>query len=691
MNTLKPWLAVLILGLVLAGAAGGGALPAGREKPVQAQQTVPPGQKPPEAKPPEKPGLKAEDTVQLNLDAVTLAELAETVFGQKLRRDYIIDPGLVNFAGRITIRMTQAVPQGRIPAILAEILRSYDIFLVEKEGRFIFMPLASAASVEPAFQYGKKPPADAAGLVCQVFPLNHVSFAQLDLVIRRFLSKAGQTAGDQSSNSLILIDLPERVRSIAAIIGLLDDTVFEAVRMEAVKTTYWSPSALVEQVMEVLKVESVPFIKPGQSPRGVYLLPVDRTREIYLFFSQDDWKDLVLKRIAGLDRPEGLTGGVRTFVYFPKNSSALDLGEIVASVLGESGGAGGASGGEARAGAPPAQAGAGQTGTAPPAEEAAAKAARTPVKTKSVIVDEKRNALIMTVEPTIWESLLDLLEQLDIPPKQVLIEAVIGELTLDKQSQLGLEWFVKHNIDVNAKTLAGEAGTQGGLGLGTAGFVYSLVSDDERFQVAVNAFISENKFKILSSPRIVGVDNEMHSINVGTDVPTVSSEAAAGSLVSEGTTSLLRNITYRKTGVILKVTPVIHESGLVTLTIDQEVSEAQTNSISPQLQSPLILSRNIQTKLLARDGQTVFIGGLISRTISGTKSGIPILSQIPLLGALFKTKSSGDRQTELVILLTPHIIRDDTAFEYATQEFKDKLLKDFESIRIRTSKKEAGK
>jgi general secretion pathway protein D len=136
----------------------------------------------------------------------------------------------------------------------------------------------------------------------------------------------------------------------------------------------------------------------------------------------------------------------------------------------------------------------------------------------------------------------------------------------------------------------------------------------------------------------------------------------------------MRSIQYRQTGVILTVTPTIHSEGLVSLTIKQEVSEAQANTISPEIASPIILKRSVQTNLVAKDGETIFIGGLISKNKSSTRTGIPILSQIPLLGALFKTTSRSNTKTELIILITPRIVSGRNDIDYLSEEFQKLMM-----------------
>jgi general secretion pathway protein D len=614
------------------------------------------------ARPADKTGLEDKDNVMLNLEEVSLLEFSEVVFSELLKKNYEISPGLKDAPVKITIRMTKPVSRSQLFPLVREILKQYSIYVYEKEAILYLVPASELATIEPTFQYGKITPkvTDGTGLIYQIIPLDYINGMQLDQILRRFLSKNGTYFPFVESGIIIICDFPDRIQKILEILEVMDKKLFEDVIFQIVKPTYWEPSALVKQLGEILKAQSIPTFKPRELSRGVFLLPIDRLRELYIFSTSQEWLDKTLYFIENLDKQEALGGEVRMFTYFPTNTSAKDLGSVIGRIFG-------------------------QTDTIPTVSGAQPPPAAGPRK---LIVDDIRNALIFIVSPSEWASIKDLLERLDIPARQVLIEAMICELTLDDQFRMGLEWFMKNNIKINQKAFSGQGGTEGGLGLGSVGFLYTLVADNGLLRAAINAFISQNRITIISSPRIIGIDNKASTIRVGTEVPVVTSEAVTGQIQQQGTTGLLRSIQYRNTGVILTVTPTIHSGGVVALDINQEVSEAQTNTISPGIQSPMILTRSIQTSLIAKNGETIFIGGLISKNISSSKTGIPILSQIPLIGALFRSESKSERRTELIILITPHIMSGTSDLDYFSDEFRDKMLPMIQQIKIKEAKKD---
>ena len=254
---------------------------------------------------------------------------------------------------------------------------------------------------------------------------------------------------------------------------------------------------------------------------------------------------------------------------------------------------------------------------------------------------------------------------------QVLIEATIAEVTLTDGLQYGIEWYLKNTSGSQTSILQ----TLGGLGVGSGGLNYSILTDSKKFQLLLNALSQEGMIKILSSPRLTVRDGKSASIIVGTEVPVITSESTTSEIITEGTSGIVRSVQYRRTGVSLTVTPSVHAKGVVTLQISQEVSEAQTNTTS-NISSPMILNRSLSTEVSAADGQTIVIGGLIKEKKSETISKVPILGDIPIFGYLFRTKSLSIESTELIVMITPRIIRNTQQID----EMRESIIKSLNLI-----------
>jgi len=239
-----------------------------------------------------------------------------------------------------------------------------------------------------------------------------------------------------------------------------------------------------------------------------------------------------------------------------------------------------------------------------------------------------------------------------VPTRQVVIEVTVAEVTLTDEYSHGVEWALR-NINVNGMSgpmsiLKGSAKAEG--------VVWSALSGSGQVQATLNLFAKDSRINILSTPRIMVKSGEHALIQVGDEVPVITSQATAADLPSSGGTgSILQNVSYRKTGVLLDVQAVVHSSKRVDLSITQEVSQA-VNTDTSSIGSPTIRSRKAQTALTLPDGQSMLLGGLIDTSNTRGKSKVPLLGDIPVVGNLFSTRRDESKRTELLMLITPYIV-----------------------------------
>jgi general secretion pathway protein D len=296
----------------------------------------------------------------------------------------------------------------------------------------------------------------------------------------------------------------------------------------------------------------------------------------------------------------------------------------------------------------------------------------------AIVVDIPTNAIIVRAIARDYEIIKRTMIELDKIPRQVLIEVLIAEVALSGDTEFGVEWALLSDGSIggyDGQELIGVKNTRlrddipvdftEALGGG-----FNYLFDADELKVFIQAQASQNKLKILSSPHILAVDNMEARIEVGEEVPLITSEYQPLDVDSDTQTS--RSIEYRSTGVILSVTPRINERGLVAMDISQEVSKAKLN-VSSTIESPIITNRIAETSLVVQDGQTIVIGGLIQESGESTESGVPYLSAIPLIGWLFGTTKSADSKTELILFLTPHVVANFEEVDLVTKEMKSKL------------------
>ena len=361
----------------------------------------------------------------------------------------------------------------------------------------------------------------------------------------------------------------------------------------------------------------------------------------------------------------------RIYVYPLQNSKADHVAKILQSIF--SGTA--ASGGGRPAPMGPMGGPTGHTGKKPLVSSST-----------QIFADKITNSLVVLATPKDYKFIKATIKKLDTRPRQVMIDVLVAEVTLTHEFQFGLEWVLANNLHLtNRINLNGQAGQNsdqlpGGVANAASaifaplqGFSYAAVDAAGRVKGLLQALASKDNLKVLASPHILCADNRKAKIQIGENIPIATSQATnVGTAVTPGATSILSTIQYQETGTILTVKPRINESGLVALDIDQEVSAATPQTILGQQQF-VISERKVNTHLVAQDGQTIVLGGLISQNISKSRVGIPILDDIPILGYLFGSWSDNTTRSEIVVLLTPHVIENTKQAGRVTKRYIRKL------------------
>ena len=276
--------------------------------------------------------------------------------------------------------------------------------------------------------------------------------------------------------------------------------------------------------------------------------------------------------------------------------------------------------------------------------------------TPSVTADIATNILMLKLKPKHYKILLPTIKELDSLPLQTLVEVTIAEVDMTDTFSLGFEWAIT-NQGSGLADLINIVG--GGSGLG-------IIFSGDKINMTVNALAEDKLLDILSKPKLLILNNETGNINVGTQVPIITSETSAPDIPNG---SINRNVSYRTTGVTMGVTPTINSEGILTMSIELSLSEAQLNDTS-NIDSPLIVDRKLSTVAVIKSGDTIMIGGLISRNISTSDSGIPLLKDIPWLGSIFKSQSKKTVKTELIMLIRPTIIKSPQHIKNETIKFQ---------------------
>ncbi len=313
--------------------------------------------------------------------------------------------------------------------------------------------------------------------------------------------------------------------------------------------------------------------------------------------------------------------------------------------------------------------------------------------------DEITNSLVVLAAPDDYKFIEETIRKLDTPPRQVMIEVLIAEVTLTKDFQFGLEWVISNTTKVKTNPFSKPIDINGQTGLnsnllnatplssGYSGFSYAATDASGAVKALLNTLASDDLVTVLASPHIIAADNLEAKIDIGSQVPIATSTMSSVAASTSG--NIISTIQYQDVGTILKVKPQINESGVVAMEVSQEVSDYATQSVLGTDQF-IFTKRSAQTNVIANDGQTIVIGGLIQDHKETTSTGIPYLMNIPVLGYLFGSKNITRTKTEIIVLLTPHVIRNQQEAGKVTTDFLNRLKGDAKDMKLNEFMKTDG-
>ena len=584
----------------------------------------------------------AEGVTILNVEMMPLSDFIIYALGETLKITFFIDEQVKNMKDPITLRMTQGMPVEKVFEIVVGMLEKYGL-TVEEKGGALYITKSKLQPKKPMdIRIGRDVPESPAEIL-QVVPLKYITYHDIDYILRDIFKTGVNVKGYPKGNLLLLSGAADAIREVVEFLELFDVPYVHNKKLLLLKLTYWETDDFSRQLTSIL--EGIGFsIAKTQKDAGILFVPIKFLNGLLVIAPDEGSARYVLDWHKKLDTYESAGTGERSYIYTPKYSKASDLVDALRRLY---------------------------MGVSPPASQPTPSgqqpSALTIGATKAA-ADDKRNVILISASPADYKRILSYLERLDVTPRQVLIEATIAELTLTDDLRYGLEWYVKNSMKEGSFTLQ----TLGQLGLDTSsGLAFQFVSDNQKFQAAINAFAQENKINILSNPRLMVIDNQEAKIQIGTDIPILSGETKSTS-AEQQTTVTTQSVQYRSTGLIVRVKPTINTEGLLALDIAIESSEAQANTLS-SVDSPIILTRRLTTAVVASTGQSILLGGLMSENLNDTETKVPLLGDIPLLGHLFKNTSKTKSKTELIIMLKPTIITSTDDATKLTDEIRQGL------------------
>jgi general secretion pathway protein D len=582
------------------------------------------------------------EPISVNFDGIRLPAFINTVFGDLLQVSFDIANSVTQKTDiMVTMRTAESLPPDEFYQLIVETLQFYGVSVVYSNN--VYRIVDSATTKDPIPRIIRTRaistiPADMRPLF-YFEPLDNITTATMSIWLGLALKDRIQAVAVPYANGLLLLGEKEDVAAALDIIDLLDQPYMAGYQSLKLSPAYWGAANLAAQLVELMTAEGYSIAVGGRGQTAIKLIPVEALNVIIAFGTGEGALQHVLQWATDLDQP-GQTVADKGVFYLPiQNAKAEDIAKIMEGFL------------EGASESTSANSSGGNQGN------------NTGYNARRIRVDEARNALIFMGSAEEYAQFRSLISQMDRAPLEVMIEATIAEVTLNQGQDLGVIFeFDDGGVSVGDRTIVTD----------TDGIFLSLIRDRGSLISKVNALADNDRVQILSSPRLVTSSGKAASINVGTQVPVITTQQTDPSGIVGGTSSILQSIQYRSTGVTLNIEPTINSNRRVELIVSQDVSEAQANNLSG-IQSPIILTRTISTTLSLSDGETVLLGGLIQENFSAGETGIPYLKDIPFLGNLFKTQSKALDRTELIILLTPYIIDSPEASRQVRDAFRERL------------------
>lgn len=594
--------------------------------------------------------------ITLNFTDTEIREVAGVILRDLLGVNYVIDPTV---RGTVTLQTGAPLARADLIPVLEAVLAANNAVLLQQGGVYRVAP---AGSTGGSIGFGAG--AGASGYQLAVLPLNYLGAGEMATIMEPLFSQ-GTVRADPDRGLIIVAGTGSQVQLARDTIAVFD-------------VDQLAGSSVLLESLEVADARTVAVeldnifgdLTKGPLAGAVRIIPVERLNALIVIAQQPRYLDEARNWIARLDRGQR-PNERKLYVYYAQNGKAADLAASLQGILQEGGGIladqplppPDRNVPTAEATPPGSTAGATETAAAPPATASGTR----------VMADAANNAVLVLATASEYAAIEEVLLKLDLRPLQVLIEASIIEVSLQDQLRFGVQFF----LDSGGLGIADDGTTFLTAGLNSLlaptlpGFAFTLTSSGDP-RAVVDALSQVTEVNMISSPQLLVLDNQSAQLQVGDQVPIITQQST-GNLV--GDTRTVNSVEYRDTGVTLSITPRVNASGLVTLEIAQEVSDV-TRTTSSDINSPTFQQRKIISTVAVSSGQTLALGGLIRETTSDGRSGLPVLSDLPYVGALFGTTTNDVRRTELLVMLKPRVVRTP---EEATDVTAD-LRRQFQSV-----------
>ena len=588
------------------------------------------------------------DPINFSYHEIPLVGFIDAVFGEQLNLSFVVSPGLQDKKDLVTLRLTEPLPPAELFRWARRALSTYGVDIREEGGILTFFESDEIAAPDvPLLITGKALPEvpDTHRTIFQLVPLR---VANPDFVhawlTRAFRGQDIEIDEEPGRSALFLQGSADVIAQVVDMMEVLDQPMLQAKQGVILEPGFLDVATLADELTNVMVHEGYD-IGVGRTA-AVTLLPLEESNKLVVFVNDPAQLDHVEDWARILDAEHRDTVEEALFSYEVQNTQAEELAETLNNVLGL----------EFRETTRP-------RGALAPGQQAPPAA----VGVGRTVVDKNRNMILFRGSGKEWADILEVVERLDRAVPSVLIEVLIAEITLTDMEKSGVEFLATSGID----RFGVRTGTLKALGVGAGALSMTLDSSGET-RAVLNLFYEDNRVAIRSNPKLFVKSGGTATLDVGNEIPVITQISDEARQIG-GSTNILQDVAYRKTGISLQISPIVQANGLVDLEISQELSEAQTSAATSIAGSPTILSRNISTSLTLKDGGSLVMGGLIANNRSVAQTGVPVLGRIPGLGRLFRSDTVQEDRTELLVMVIPYVVATHAEGSALTEELKQQL------------------
>ncbi len=624
-------------------------------------------------------------------DNADLFEVLDATLFELFKINYIIDPHVKT---KLSFHFSGKYTQNQFIELLNDILQLSNLSITRGPAdMFKVIRKNESAALTSEDLYEDSLPSFS-GDISRLIKLKYLDASAAAASIRAFASKGASISIDKVNNFIIITDTRDNIEKIINIIALMDVPYFMDISWKIFPVKEAEAKEIAADITKIIRSSGL-YYRPGAVRGGYQILTIDSMNAILVVTRWHEILGLVENWISAMDHMgDESSTGTGVFVYFVENGTAVELADILKQLYSEKKSSSSKTQ-IVKPLSPPVNKDKKKVQDKKTASDEDSNAMLLSTGGSSgelsgdveIIPDETNNAIIFKASQRDYRTIKNVLKELDIVPRQVLINVIIAEVTLSDKIKYGVQWLMNNTLgdyeaqggwdgSTSTRPLNQVLGSNSSFTYGIYSTADILSGSADILKGLVTALDEDSELNILSSPNIMAVDNKEAYIEVGEDVPTITGT------VTDSNGGVTNTVQYQKTGIILKVTPHINSSGLVKMELSQEVSGA--GSTAGAGGNLTISTRKVETSLVVSDGQTILLGGLMKSESDNSESGIPFLKNIPVLGNLFRSTDNKTTKTELIFLLTPHVVDSREGADRVTWEFAEKI----ESIKGLIEKKD---